>query len=232
MFNADYKSDRSPAGKVISQRDGKSDGNCAVRLEFGRKLLGADDKNLILLMAAMLIAIGLSPGFSYADAHKEAGGQPKASNSIEPPDEKVPPRKFPTDAGKLEDRKLVDNSDNSLGGYLRTLGALALVVVLIFLVGWLLRRFARGGRALGGRGPVEVLSRTAITPRQQLLLVRLGERIVLVGCTPGGFSTLSEITGSDETARLMAEIAESRRGVLGGAYKRKNTERTGEEGKQ
>ncbi len=84
----------------------------------------------------------------------------------------------------------------------RTLGALALVVVLIFAARIMLKRF---GPISGQqrRDMLDVLARATVSPRHQLLLVRLGRRLVLVGQSPTSLTTLSEVTDPDEVAALI-----------------------------
>jgi len=95
---------------------------------------------------------------------------------------------------------------NQWGQWARTIGALVLVVVLIFLARMLLKRF---GPVYGAhrRQLLDVLARRPISPRHQLLLVRMGRRIVLVGQGPSGLTTLSEVTDGDEVAKLIEAAA-------------------------
>jgi flagellar protein FliO/FliZ len=90
-------------------------------------------------------------------------------------------------------------------GFVQTLGALAIVVGLIFLASWLLRR--AGGRQVGGGQDVmQIVARKSISARQQLLLVRLGQRLVLVGSSGGALATLSEITDPAEVAGMLESV--------------------------
>ncbi len=84
----------------------------------------------------------------------------------------------------------------------RTLVALAVVVVLIFVARIMLKRFGpvSGPRK---REMLDVLARATVSPRHQLLLVRVGRRVVLVGQGPSSLATLSEVTDADEVAALI-----------------------------
>ena len=84
----------------------------------------------------------------------------------------------------------------------RTMAALAIVVVLIFAAGIILKRFS----PVSGpqkRQVLEVLARTTVSPRHQLLLVKVGKRVVLVGQTQASLAALSEVTDADEVAALI-----------------------------
>ena len=50
---------------------------------------------------------------------------------------------------------------------------------------------------------LDVLARATVSPRHQLLLVRLGHRLVLVGQSPASLTALSEVTDAGEVAALI-----------------------------
>ncbi|MGB0716463.1 MAG: flagellar biosynthetic protein FliO [Phycisphaerae bacterium] len=81
------------------------------------------------------------------------------------------------------------------------IGALALVLGLIFLCYWLVRRFVPGGVAQEQAG-MKVIARAAVSPKQSLALVRLGQRLVMVGVSPDSMTALAEITDPDEVSAI------------------------------
>jgi flagellar biogenesis protein FliO len=108
-----------------------------------------------------------------------------------------------------DDETLVtDGNDDGFWPWVRTLLALAAVVGLVLLARWLFRGAAgRGGRPAGRRAsPLQVVARTGLSGRHQLFLVRLGERLVLVGAGPQGLATLSEVTDPAERDRLLEAL--------------------------
>jgi len=96
----------------------------------------------------------------------------------------------------------------------RTAAALGGVVGLILLLAWGYRAVANGGGrwplALRSKHPalIEVVSRTAISPRQSLCLVRIGPRLVLLGVTPDAVRTLDVIQDADAVAQLLGQAAQ------------------------
>ena len=86
---------------------------------------------------------------------------------------------------------------------LLTMGSsLAMVLGLFFVVAWVMRR--TGGRA-STRLPtdvVEILGHSPLAARQQVHLLRCGNKLLLVCVTPEGAQTLTEITDPDEVTRL------------------------------
>ncbi len=99
--------------------------------------------------------------------------------------------------------------------WVRTTMALGAVVALIVLLGWGYRVVANGGQLrlpLRGRHPnlIEVLSRTNLSPRQSVCLVRIGPRMVLLGLTQDAVRALDVIDDADLTAQLAGEAARGR----------------------
>ena len=90
----------------------------------------------------------------------------------------------------------------------RTLAALAVVVVLILAARIMLKRFGpvSGPRR---REVLDVLARATVSSRHQLLLVRVGRRVVLVGQSPSSLAALSEVTDAEEAAALIEAASRS-----------------------
>jgi flagellar biogenesis protein FliO len=87
--------------------------------------------------------------------------------------------------------------------------ALLTVLALIFLLRWIGKRLlpnAAGGRA---GSVVRVLSRSAVSGRQQVLLVQVGRRVLVVADNGTQMSPLSEITDADEVANLIGQLGGS-----------------------
>jgi flagellar biogenesis protein FliO len=105
-------------------------------------------------------------------------------------------------------------------------GPLALVIGLILLAAGILKRVARStsgslASALGpgGQAPsgvLDVLGRFPIARGQTLVLFRLDRRVLLVAHTlptrssPGGFTTLAELSDPDEVASLLIKARDGR----------------------
>ena len=97
-----------------------------------------------------------------------------------------------------------------------SLGAVLALIVGLFLAG---RRFLpRGTFAPQGGGAVAVLARTAVSPKQRILLVQVGQRILVVADGGQNLSTLCESTDAAEAAALLAQLqAEKGGGSFGAA---------------
>ena len=80
--------------------------------------------------------------------------------------------------------------------------SLGIVLGLFFVIVWCLRRgMPKAIRPLPAE-VVEVLGRTPLAGRQQMHLIRLGSKLVLVAVSPQGVDTISEITNPAEADRL------------------------------
>jgi len=80
--------------------------------------------------------------------------------------------------------------------------SLGLVLGLFLLVVWSVRRGVPKGAGLLPAEAVEVLGRAPISGRQQMHLVRCGNKLVLLSATGAGVETLTEISDPVEVARL------------------------------
>jgi flagellar biosynthetic protein FliO len=85
--------------------------------------------------------------------------------------------------------------------------AMAVVLGAIFISQKVWKRMGMPG--VGGRtaGAMQVVSRLSISPKQQLLLVRVGQRVVLVGNSGTQMNTLCEIADPEEAAGLLGQHA-------------------------
>jgi len=154
---------------------------------------------------------------SRASAAAPAATGPGEASSDDLAGRAVPPRTLSDESRPIGSGR--PNGDNS-GGWLRTLGALAVVAGLIFAARWFLRRWGASGPA-GRAGPMEVLARASVAPRQQLLLVRLGKRLVLIGAGGGTMSTLAEVSDQAEVDELMRSVRAAKGASFAGLLTRR-----------
>lgn len=96
-------------------------------------------------------------------------------------------------------------------GTWRMIGALGLVVGLIVLVRRVLKRF--GGPLAHARAPsgvIEVLGRFPLVRGQTLLLIKVDRRVLLIGQSSQGLTTLSEIIDPEQVASLVQRTTHDR----------------------
>lgn len=102
-------------------------------------------------------------------------------------------------------------SSSTVQMFVSVISSLLIVVGLLLGAAWCYRKATPG---VGGSLPkqvVQVLGRTPLAPRQQLVLVRFGTKLVLVSNLQGEVRTISEITDPLEVDRVsgMCESAQS-----------------------
>lgn len=151
-----------------------------------------------------------------------------------PPDAPKAPTESPTQKDDVGDRPIPRRDGPTTFGkgiweWVNLLLGLLVVVGLIFLARYLLRRFGAQGRPTGASKVIEVLARSPLTSKHQLFLVRMSERLVLLGCGPQGLTALSEVTEPEEMARLLAAVEDSKSSSFTSIFKRK-TQRATQEG--
>ena len=82
----------------------------------------------------------------------------------------------------------------------------AVVGVILLLKGVAGKWLGATGTASAGRA-VRVVSRTTIGPRQQVVVLQVGRRVVVACDSAGRVTTLSEITDADEVASILGTSA-------------------------
>jgi flagellar biogenesis protein FliO len=113
-----------------------------------------------------------------------------------------PPRQFPATAS----RPATPNQYSSPLDFRRVAIALGIVLGLVFVCRWA-ARWMFPSAAVGRSSQVmKVLSRSVIAPKQQLLLIQVGRRLVLVGDCGQQMNALAEISDPDEVAGLLGQL--------------------------
>lgn len=88
--------------------------------------------------------------------------------------------------------------------------SLLIVLGLFFALVWFLKRGNPKANAILPQEVVEILGRAPLDGRQQLHLLRVGRKLLLVSVTPAGAETLTEITEPLEVDRLAGLCMQAR----------------------
>ncbi len=173
-----------------------------------------------IVLAAMLVMLGLSrashaqqgPGVpadpqpvSRSDARPDARSDAATEAGSGSQTDTMPIRREATDPNSAE---VATKQPQSTSGFdlARLMAAMGIVLGLILLARWGAQKLMPGTRP-NAPGPISVVSRTVIAPRQQLLLIRVGGKLLLVSDCAGTMSRLTEITDADEIALLLGSTA-------------------------
>ena len=106
------------------------------------------------------------------------------------------------------------------GWYVTGLVSLTAVLALIFLLGYLAKRFVLPGTRLGNR-ELEVLARTYVGPKQSIAIVKAGRRLMVVGVTANQVSLLISLDDPVEAAELMGHLAARQPGSISSRFSKR-----------
>lgn len=85
----------------------------------------------------------------------------------------------------------------------KAVAALAVVLGLLLVLYWVLRRFAPG-QAAGGAGPLKLLGRMPLGARKWLALVEVGGKVLLLGVADHNINLLATIDDQEQVSRISA----------------------------
>jgi flagellar biogenesis protein FliO len=177
----------------------------------------------------MAVAVVLLLACAATPAHAQQTTRPVGATLVEDPTRDVP---LPArQGGATTQATLAGASPASSGDVFdvkRLVFALAVVLGAMYVTHQVWKRLGMPGSANRAAGALQVLSRLNLSPRQQLVLVRVGRRVVLVGNSGTQMNALCEIGDPDEAAGLLGLAATERdesvsatfNSVLGGEERR------------
>ena len=123
---------------------------------------------------------------------------------------------LPLRTGKNTQRLTPESTSRASGKQATTtvIASLGVVLAAFFVLVWLSRKTAPKGLAPLPGEVFESLGRAPLTARQQMQLIRIGSKLVLLSVTSTGVETLTEITDVDEVNRLTALCQQGRAGSI------------------
>lgn len=110
----------------------------------------------------------------------------------------------------LDDKTTTRTPWGGLFASAQVLGALALVLGLIFGGKALLRRFVPGAAIGSGKGVLEILARYPLGKNQSLVLLRLGSQLVLLCQGKDNSQSLLVVSDPQEVANILGQVQGSR----------------------
>ena len=107
-----------------------------------------------------------------------------------------------------------------LGDYFLAGRSIGWVVLGLFaIIVWLARRVGPKGNAALPEKVVETLGRAPLSGRQQMHLVRVGNKLLLLAVTPTSAETLTEITDPAEIDRLAGICQQNQPGSITASFR-------------
>jgi len=101
-----------------------------------------------------------------------------------------------------QDKNIAAGKGSPLSAMITVGGSLAIVLGLFLVVAWVLRKTAPHGSLVLPKEVFDILGRAPLGARQQVQLLRCGNKLLLVSITPGGAETLTEVTEPIEVDRI------------------------------
>jgi flagellar biogenesis protein FliO len=96
----------------------------------------------------------------------------------------------------------------------RVVLALGTVLLAVYIVHRVWRRLGMPGSPNKPGQTLQIISRLAVSPRQQILLIRVGRRFVLIGNSGTQMNSLCEISDPEEAAALLGHtVTESKESI-------------------
>lgn len=142
------------------------------------------------ILAAMLLIFLAGPAAAASDAG-DSGSAPLPER---------PARKETAQTGSTKPKK--PGTSSAAGGWWGTVGALTAVLALVFLAAKVVRKSMPAATRALPPEVVQVLGRKPLDYRNTLHLVRLGSKLLVLGSSQEGLSTLSEVTDPVEVDYL------------------------------
>jgi len=90
--------------------------------------------------------------------------------------------------------------------YLRIFVSLVVVIIIIWAISAVFRRFVTVRGLARSSESLKILYTLSLSPTRTLYLVRLADRVLLIGAGEGGLRTLGEITEPDEVAVILRDV--------------------------
>jgi flagellar biogenesis protein FliO len=149
-------------------------------------------------------AVVVEPEAQEPATHEPAVHEPAAYEEPAPQAKEVArtPLKLPRQERSAARSLSRPVSAGSMTSLTTVMGSLGIVLGRFVVLVWISRRFAPAGTAALPKEAVELLGRTSLGTNQQMQLVRVGAKLLLVALSPQGARTLTEITSASEVERL------------------------------
>jgi flagellar biogenesis protein FliO len=98
--------------------------------------------------------------------------------------------------------------------------ALGTVIAVIFAMKFIARRWLGVSSVVGAGQVIRVLGRATTAPRQQVVLIQVGRRIVVAADNGGQMNALCQITEADEVAQLLGQLEEANQSTPTSTFRR------------
>jgi flagellar biogenesis protein FliO len=123
-------------------------------------------------------------------------------------------RRLPPPSKPREQQRLAPSNKTSTGSFVGVFGSLLFVLALFLVVTWFIRKTMPQASQTLPSEALEILGRAPLTQREQLHLIRLGNKLVLLSVSQTAVQPLTEITDPNEVERLTAITSRNQPGSV------------------
>jgi len=100
-----------------------------------------------------------------------------------------------------------------------TISSLMIVLGMFFVCIWFMRRGSRSSATRLPDGVLQILGRSSFAGKQQLYLVRLGNKLLLLNVSAAGSEPLAEITDASEVDRIAGLCQQNQPGSVAASFR-------------
>lgn len=104
--------------------------------------------------------------------------------------------------------------------FIQTLVALAIVLGLIYVLRIVMMRLSGTTPTGASAALIEVLARTPIGPKTQVLFLKMNQRVIVAGQTPAGLNTLATIDEPEDVAWILSQVETANPKSISHSFKR------------
>jgi len=105
-----------------------------------------------------------------------------------------------------DEQQPADIGGDMFPSLLKLVGAMVVIMALIYGSVWLMKRFSHGKLRNGGN-LISIVERRHLSPKQAVYLLRVGDQHILVGASDSGINKISEVVLSEEPEAPVAPHA-------------------------
>lgn len=150
----------------------------------------------------------------HVEAVPAAGEQPVNPAAAQPA-AAVEPLRLPPPSKTADDEGITMPTFNFQSNQTASIAASLFVVVGLFLIfAWVGKKNMKPNNGRLSKEIIQVLGKSQLSGKQQLELVRVGQKLLLLCVTPSGVETLTEITEPGEVERLLTIVRQDSPGSM------------------
>ena len=111
-------------------------------------------------------------------------------------------------------------SGGFFGAVIRTIFSLTIVLGMLYVTLWLIRKFSAGGTGPVAEGSVRLVGRIHLSPKIVVYFLRLADELLVIGTNAGNISPLATIKDEQTISKIENDLKSGQGGASGAAFSR------------